>query len=151
MALGACCGNTSDERGRSGFEVSHPFARKKAKGWGTEYCGVRGVVSGVTRGAPRDLDDIRAIAAIGLPIRSGAARSEEQSYDYSYLSNCAIPKLFLSGDQDEFAPQADLIRAVAIAAPPKQTVLVPGADHFFIGQLEPMQSALSGWLKEYVL
>jgi uncharacterized protein len=95
--------------------------------------------------------DVRAIAAIGLPIRSGAARSDAQSYDYSFLARCAIPKLFLSGDQDEFAPQAELIQAAAIAAPPKQTVLVPGADHFFTGQLEPMQTALSGWLKEHVL
>jgi len=27
-------------------------------------------------------------------------------------------------------------------------VLLPRADHFFTGQLEPLQSALSGWLKE---
>jgi hypothetical protein len=29
-------------------------------------------------------------------------------------------------------------------------VLIPGADHFFTGQLEAMQSALSCWLKEQV-
>jgi alpha/beta superfamily hydrolase len=103
------------------------------------------------RNTPQDSKDIRAIAAIGLPIRSDAARSEEPSYDYSFITNCAIPKLFLSGDRDEFAPQAELIQAAASAAPPKQTVLVPGADHFFTGQLELMQSSLSGWLKEHLL
>jgi alpha/beta superfamily hydrolase len=29
--------------------------------------------------------------------------------------------------------------------------LVPGADHFFTGHLENMQTILSGWLKEHVL
>jgi alpha/beta superfamily hydrolase len=37
---------------------------------------------------------------------------------------------------------------VALAAEPKRLVLLPGADHFFAGQLEAMQSALAGWLKE---
>ncbi len=31
---------------------------------------------------------------------------------------------------------------------PKRFALLPHADHFFTGQLEPMQSSLAGWLKE---
>jgi hypothetical protein len=89
--------------------------------------------------------EIAALAAIGLPIRSPA-----QSYNYPFLADCAIPKLFLSGDMDQYAPKTELIKAVAAAAPPKQVVLVPGADHFFNGYLEPMQSALSSWLKEHL-
>jgi len=34
------------------------------------------------------------------------------------------------------------------AAEPKRLVLLPRADHFFTGQLEPMQHALASWLKE---
>jgi hypothetical protein len=34
----------------------------------------------------------------------------------------------------------------ASAADPKQLVLLPRADHVFTGQLEPMHSALAGWL-----
>jgi alpha/beta superfamily hydrolase len=30
----------------------------------------------------------------------------------------------------------------------QQASSVPGADHFFTDQLEPMQRALAGWLKE---
>jgi alpha/beta superfamily hydrolase len=37
---------------------------------------------------------------------------------------------------------------VASAAEPKQLVLLPGADHFFAGQPEPLRQAPSGWLKE---
>ena len=93
---------------------------------------------------------IRALAAIGLPLRSGPVRPDAPVYDYSFLANCRIPKLFLSGDRDQFATQTELIQAVAAAAEPKHVALVPGADHFFTGQLEAMQSVLSTWLKEQV-
>ena len=101
-------------------------------------------------GAPASSMNIRALAAIGLPVRSGAIRPGAPLYDYSFLENCRIPKLFLSGDQDQFATETELIQAVATAADPKHMALVPGADHFFTGHLEAMQSALSRWLKEQV-
>jgi alpha/beta superfamily hydrolase len=93
--------------------------------------------------AARPTSDIRALAALGLPIRSSA-----RTYHYSFLQNCSIPKFFLSGDRDQFAPKTELIQALADAAEPKGMALVPGADHFFTGQLKAMQSALSSWLKE---
>jgi alpha/beta superfamily hydrolase len=36
----------------------------------------------------------------------------------------------------------------ATTAEPKKLVLLPGADHFFSGQLEAMQNELACWLKE---
>ena len=92
--------------------------------------------------------NIRALVAIGLPVRTIAVRHHAPVYDYSFLANCRIPKLFLSGDHDQFATKTELMQAVAAAAEPKYVALVPGADHFFTGRLEAMQSALSGWLKE---
>ncbi len=70
------------------------------------------------------------------------------SYRYPSLQNCTLPKLFLSGDRDQFAPAAELAQVAASAAEPKRLVLLPGADHFFTGQLAAMQSSLAGWLKE---
>ncbi len=64
---------------------------------------------------------------------------------------CTIPKLFVSGDHDQYAPQAELEAVAASASEPWKLVLVPGADHFFTGQLEAMQQALRGWLKEQAL
>jgi len=87
--------------------------------------------------------EVRALAALGLP-----TQSESHDYNYPFLQSCTVPKLFLSGDHDQFAPAAQLARVAASAAEPKRLVLLPGADHFFAGQLEPMQSALAGWLKE---
>ncbi|HSM77840.1 MAG TPA: hypothetical protein VLT57_09455, partial [Bryobacteraceae bacterium] len=93
---------------------------------------------------------LRALVAIGLPVRSGSASDFPPAYDYSFLAQCRIPKFFLSGDNDRFATKAELIEAVAAAAEPKDVALVPGADHFFTGHLHAMQSALAGWLKEQV-
>ena len=100
--------------------------------------------------ASRHAADVKALIAIGLPVRSGAAPEQAPLYDYSFLAHCGIPKLFLSGDHDQYATQTELIQAAAAAAEPKHLALVPGADHFFTGRLEAMQSALSSWLKERV-
>ena len=95
---------------------------------------------------PAPANKVRALAALGLP-----TRSEKRTYDYAFLADCRLPKFFLSGDRDQYAPQAELISTVAAAAEPRQLALVPGADHFFTGHLESMQSSLSTWLKEQVL
>jgi uncharacterized protein len=87
--------------------------------------------------------NLRAIAAIGLP-----TRADGHHYRYSFLSECSLPKLFLSGDRDTYAPVADLEHVAATTAEPRKLVLLPGADHFFAGQLEAMQNAFAGWLKE---
>jgi len=88
---------------------------------------------------------LRALAALGLPIHGFGRR-----FHYPFLSGCVLSKLFLSGDRDEFAPAAELKQLADAAADPKQMVLIPGADHSFSGQLDAMQRALSGWLKEQV-
>ena len=87
-------------------------------------------------------DDVIAFAALGLPIANG-----ERQYAHPYLAECRFPKLFLSGDHDEYAP-LELLRTVVEAAPePKRFVTVAGADHFFTGHLVAMQEALRGWLE----
>lgn len=90
--------------------------------------------------------NIRALAALGLPVEAGG-----RDYKYPFLEGCTLPKLFLSGDRDQFAPRADLERVASSTAPPTQLIFIPGADHFFAGQLKPMQQALAGWLKEQML
>lgn len=88
---------------------------------------------------------VRAFVALGLP-----TRVEGRTYDYSLLKDLEIPKLFLSGDRDQFASAEELEQLAAGAAEPKKLVFIPGADHFFHGHLKPMQEALAGWLKELV-
>jgi hypothetical protein len=90
--------------------------------------------------------DVRALALLGLPTRI-EGRPGAREISYSFLSNCTLPKLFLSGDNDQFAPSTDLNQVADSALQPKQLALIQGADHFFTGQIEPMQQALSAWLR----
>ncbi|SPE27176.1 conserved hypothetical protein [Candidatus Sulfotelmatomonas gaucii] len=90
--------------------------------------------------------DVRALIAIGLP-----TEVSEPAYNCFFLNNLTLPKLFLSGDHDQFAPAAQLAELVAAAVKPKRLVFVSDADHFFTDRLEPMQAALAGWLKEQAL
>ncbi len=86
---------------------------------------------------------LRALVALGLP-----TDADGHHYRYPCLQSCTLPKLFLSGDSDGFAPAAQLAQVAASAAEPKQLALLPGADHFFTGHLHAMQSSLAHWLKE---
>jgi len=87
--------------------------------------------------------DLRALVSIGLPTRSA-----DPAFEYPYLSGSAVPKLFLSGDRDEFAPAGELREVAASAAEPKRLVLLPGASHFFAGHLTAVEQTIAGWLKE---
>jgi hypothetical protein len=87
--------------------------------------------------------DVPALIALGLP-----TTAQGPAYNYSYLQDLTTPKLFLSGDRAQFAPAEQLTQLADSAAEPKRLILIPGADHFFTDQLEAMQRALAGWLKE---
>ena len=91
----------------------------------------------------RARNNIRALALLGLPLHA-----ERRDYSYSFLGSCPLPKLFLSGDHDKFAPAGRLEELAAAAAEPRRLVLISGADHFFSGRIEAMQDALAAWLKE---
>lgn len=88
---------------------------------------------------------IRALVALGLPAENG-----DRVYRYSSLAHLTVPKLFVSGDHDQFAPAQKLAQIVASAAEPKQFVLIQHADHFFTGHLPAMQKQLAAWLKEHL-
>jgi alpha/beta superfamily hydrolase len=89
--------------------------------------------------------NIHALAALGLPTQGFG-----HQFHYPFLAGCTVPKLFLSGDRDWFAPKAELQQVVNAAADPKHLVFVSGADHSFTGHLESMQQSLATWLKEQV-
>lgn len=110
------------------------------------------VVVGFSFGAAMSLaacnrqSNVRALAALGLPTHATG-----REYHYRFLRDCSIPKLFVSGDHDQYAPVEELMKVTRDAAEPKQVVIIPGSDHFFTGHLKPMQDVLPAWLKEQVL
>ena len=87
---------------------------------------------------------VKGIAALGLPVSAGG-----REYRYRFLSTCTQPKLFISGTEDEFGPQAEVEAVVAQAMPPAELVMVPQANHFFSGKLEFMQEALHRWIETH--
>ncbi len=86
---------------------------------------------------------VHGIASLGLPVLA-----EGRSYHYPFLAECRQPKLVINGTADQYAPVAEVEAVMATAAPPAKLVLVPQADHFFVGKLDQVQAALHAWLHE---
>jgi uncharacterized protein len=85
---------------------------------------------------------VKGAVALGLPVHA-----EGRDYSYDFLSACAMPKLFISGTQDQYGPKAKVSAAVAAAHPPAEMVWINGADHFFAGMLDEVQSAIRAWVQ----
>jgi alpha/beta superfamily hydrolase len=86
--------------------------------------------------------DVRSIISLGTPVAA-----EGRAYSFGFLKDCRKPKLFLSGDHDQFGPHDELEAVVANAADPKELVFLPG-DHFFAGHLDEMRQTIESWLAE---
>lgn len=91
---------------------------------------------------------VKGLIALGLPSQAAG-----RTYSYDFLPKCIEPKLFISGDHDEFGPRAVTESLLLHAPEPKQAVWVEGADHFFQGvpgsplaKLPIMQQVLRSWL-----
>jgi len=81
----------------------------------------------------------RALFALGFPL----ARPEAQD---GFLEKVKAPRLFVQGGSDEFGA-GDALEAVAASLPrPVTTQVVEGADHFFSGHLDAVESTLGGWI-----
>jgi len=86
--------------------------------------------------------DVKALISIGTPVEA-----EGRVYSFSFLRDCAKPKLFVSGDRDQYGPHTALEAMVAQAAEPKELVFIPG-DHFFEGHLGELRMTIESWVEE---
>jgi alpha/beta superfamily hydrolase len=92
---------------------------------------------------------VRGLVGLGLPVEA-----EGRVYSYNFLPACGdTPKLFISGDQDQYGEVHAVEAAIASALPPVEMVWVPGADHFFGAttdspgsKLPAMSTALKTWV-----
>jgi alpha/beta superfamily hydrolase len=85
---------------------------------------------------------VRAVIGLGLPV----VTIDDRIYDFEFLRNCMKPKLFVSGDRDQFGPRAKLEGLVRALPEPKKLVMVEGADHFFEGRLRELREAVEAWV-----
>ncbi len=93
---------------------------------------------------------VKGLVGLGLPVRAA-----HRDYRYDFLPTCTAPKLFISGDQDEFCPPEVLAEFLQLAPEPKRVAIVEGADHFFQGvpaspkpKLDQLQMHLKSWLSD---
>lgn len=86
-----------------------------------------------------------ALIALGTP-----AEVDGRLYAYSFLAKCAKPKLFISGDQDQYGPAEQIRAVVEAAAGPKKLIFVPHADHFFEAKLERVRGEITNWVSDLV-
>jgi alpha/beta superfamily hydrolase len=82
-------------------------------------------------------DRVRALVAAGVPV---------SKYDFSRISRCNKPKLFVQGSLDQFGPAQDLERFFATLDEPKEMQFIEGADHFFEGGLDKLGEAISHFI-----
>jgi alpha/beta superfamily hydrolase len=88
------------------------------------------------RTAARD-ERVRAVFAHGYPLaRPG---------DTAPLEAVRAARLFVQGERDEFGSGEALRALVAPLPPPREVVVVPGADHFFTGELDALAGAIAEW------
>lgn len=82
---------------------------------------------------------VAELVGLGLPV---------DSTSLDYLRECAKPKLFIQGGNDQYGSRENLEELYAEVPEPKRLVFVEGVDHFFAGKLSEVDSALRVWLEE---
>jgi len=88
-------------------------------------------------------DRVVGLISLGTPVAV-----EGRAYTYEFLRDCAKPKLFVSGSEDQFSTREALTMLVDSLKEPKKLVFVESADHFFEGQLPLMQTSIRTWVSE---
>jgi alpha/beta superfamily hydrolase len=90
--------------------------------------------------------DVKAAISIGTPVQA-----DDRVYQYNFLRHCTKPKLFISGERDQFASPEELSKLLQSVPEPKRLVLVPAADHFFAGKLDEYRHDIEGWVRETLI
>jgi alpha/beta superfamily hydrolase len=102
---------------------------------------VCGFSFGARVGMEVGLSDVRVsrLISIGTPV---------DKYDFSFLTACRKPILFVHGEQDEYGDVEKLRALVAEVARnvDAQLVVVPGVGHFFDQGLDQLKQAIADWI-----
>lgn len=119
-----------------------------ALGWLKREFGLPIIFAGFSFGSATGLraacpdPDVQALISMGTPVEAAG-----RLYSYSFLRDCAKPKLFVSGEHDQYGSRERLEKLMAEVAEPKKLVFVPG-DHFFQGHLSEMREVVEEWLQQ---
>jgi alpha/beta superfamily hydrolase len=95
---------------------------------------------------------VKAVIGVGVPAIPVTADTEApRTYTFEFLSDCAKPKLFVSGGRDQFGPRTKLEALVASVPEPKKLVVIEGADHFFEGRLRELRETIEDWARQTIV
>lgn len=86
---------------------------------------------------------VARLISIGTPL---------DKYDFSFLTTCRKPILFVHGERDEYG---DIARLRTLVEEVKQRteaelIVVPDAGHFFDDHVEELRSAITTWVREQI-
>src|SRR5262249_16479378 len=83
-------------------------------------------------------EPLHAFVGAGVPF---------SKYDFTKITHCNKPKLFVQGERDEFGSPEELKRWVDTFDEPKELTIIPAADHFFncnlIEQLQYISNSIA--------
>jgi alpha/beta superfamily hydrolase len=82
---------------------------------------------------------VSKVIGLGTPVNST---------DFSFLQKCKKPKLFVHGADDKFGDVKKVESLVHSLPGDKHLVVVPDADHFFVGKLDQLNRAITEWLAD---
>ena len=82
---------------------------------------------------------VNRLIGIGVPLALGPM---------DFLLGIGKPLLLIQGEQDQFAPLPDVQRLIRALGPSARLILIPGADHYFNGTLDPLEEDLTAALVE---
>jgi len=80
---------------------------------------------------------VAELIGLGIPVNDS---------NFTYLSNCAKPKLFVHGANDEHGARPKVEALVAALPGDNRLVFVDEADHFFTGHLPRLDRTITEWL-----
>ena len=112
-----------------------------------EFPGIPLLVAGFSFGSIMGLrvgcetPQVTQLIGLGLPVNNA---------DVSFLFDCAKPKLFVHGSNDEHGDLKKVEELVPEFAGENRLVVVDGVDHFFAGKLNEVDKAITDWLAERI-
>jgi alpha/beta superfamily hydrolase len=89
---------------------------------------------------------VKAAISIGTPVLP----VDNRTYNLDFLQSCCKPKLFVSGENDQYGPRVQLDKLIQSVPDPKKLVIVAGADHFFEGHLHELRQSIETWIREFL-
>jgi alpha/beta superfamily hydrolase len=113
----------------------------------TEFPGVPLLVAGFSFGSLVGLrvacenPRVSHLIGLGLPVNNS---------DFSFLSRCSKPKLFVHGSNDEHGAIEKVKTLVSSLPGETQLVVVEEADHFFKGKLDQVDRAITSWIADRI-